>query len=210
MPTDGRTTINQGRLAGQVAIVTGASRGLGAEIAKRLADEAATVVLLGRDTKAGQKVLSEIAEAGGKGEFAVLNAESETEWGKLFNHVKATYGRLDVLVNNAGMAFAPQVFDESASFEQWKRIHAVNLDSVFLGTRGAFGLMKLTSPEKPEAGGSIIQMSSILGIVGNSTLAQYCSTKGAIRNFTKATALAGAAHNIRVNRYDTYSEYLHL
>ena len=181
------------RVAGKVAIVTGATSGLGAAAARRLAEEGANVLVTGRDEGRGQAVVDSIAAAGGEARFQPLDVTDEDAWQATVESATAAHGRLDILVNNAGITRAEPIAE--VTLETWRRIMAVNADGVFLGTRSAIPAMRRSG------GGSIVNMSSVLGIVGTAHLAAYTASKGAVRYFTKCVALECArdGSGIRVN-----------
>lgn len=182
-----------GRLRGEVAIVTGAARGIGEATSRLLALEGAMVVLTDLDEQAGQTATEAIRAQGGQVSFMRHDVASERQWDAVMEHTYGTFGALDVLVNNAGMGLTANV--EETTLEQWHKVMSVNLDGVFLGTRAAIGLMKRHD------GGSIINISSIEGLVGEPDLAAYNASKGGVRLFTKSAALhcARAGYRIRVN-----------
>ena len=181
------------RVAGKVAIVTGAAAGIGQACAQRLAAEGARVAVTDIDAEGGAACVDKIRAAGGDAIFLPHDAASENDWARVVAETVAAFGGLHVLVNNAGFAFAAGI--EETTTEQWRGIMSVNVDGVFLGT-------KLAIPEmRKSGGGSIINMSSVLGITGDAVMAAYCATKGAVRLFTKAVALESAegGWGIRVN-----------
>ena len=181
------------RVAGKVAIVTGATSGLGAAAARRLAEEGANVLVTGRDEGRGQAVVDSIAAAGGTARFHPLDVTDEDAWQATVESATAAHGRLDILVNNAGITRAEPIAE--VTLETWRRIMAVNADGVFLGTKSAIPAMRRSG------GGSIVNMSSVLGMVGTANLAAYTASKGAVRYFTKCVALECArdGSGIRVN-----------
>ena len=139
----------------------------------------------------GKATEAEIAEAGGRATFMRLDVTDEENWQQVIDATVATYGKLDVVVNNAGISGRTTV--EETAAETWDRVMAVNGKGVFLGT-------KLAIPELRRAGGgSIINISSIYGIVGSETSAAYHASKGAVRIFTKSAAIQYAGEGIRVN-----------
>lgn len=180
-----------GRVEGKVALVTGAGSGLGAESARRLAREGAAVVLTDISAEAGQAVADGIADAGGKALFLTQNVAEEARWAEVVAAALKAFGRLDVLVNNAGVAGGGPLLE--TTFEAWRQLMDINLDGVFLG-------MKAAAPVMVEAGaGSIINLSSILGKVGSPGAPAYCASKGGVALLTKATALELAPFGVRVN-----------
>jgi 3(or 17)beta-hydroxysteroid dehydrogenase len=183
------------RVKGKVAIVTGGAVGLGAAQASMLAKEGAEVVVTDIDESSMGKVVADIKNQGGKAVAARLDVTSETDWAKVLNTTIDRFGKLDILVNNAGVIFYKKI--EDTSLAEWRWLMSVNLDGVFLGTRFAIGAMKKTG------GGSIVNISSVAGLVGNPDAAAYHASKGGVRLFTKAAAIecskAGYGYSIRVN-----------
>ncbi|MDZ4370085.1 MAG: glucose 1-dehydrogenase [Phenylobacterium sp.] len=181
-----------GRLDGKVALVTGAASGLGAESARRMAREGATVVLTDLDEAGGRKVADEILAAGGRAAFHLHDVTDEARWAEIVAWTVDEVGRIDVLVNSAGVGSGGEAILE-ATLEGWRRITSINLDGTFLGIRHV-------APVMAAAGrGSIINLSSILGKVGLPGAAAYCASKGAVLMLTKAVALELAPAGVRVN-----------
>lgn len=182
-----------GRVSGKVALVTGAASGIGRACAEVLAREGATVIATDVQADKGVDVVAGIAKAGGKAEFARHDVTSEREWGEIVRRIEKDFGRLDILVNNAGIAVGGMVTD--LSLEDFRRQMAVNVDSVFLGTKTSLPLMR------KHGGGAIVNISSVAGLRGAPRLSAYCASKGAVRLFTKSVALECAAmkDGIRVN-----------
>ena len=181
-----------GRVSGKVVLVTGAASGLGAESARRLAREEAVVVLTDRAAEAGKAVAETIEATGGKAVFYVHDVTVEADWERVVAAVVAQFGRLDVLVNNAGIASSGLEL-MTHSFADWRNVLSINLDGVFLGMRYAGPVIAASG------GGSVINLSSILGKVGFPGAAAYCASKGGVVLLTKAAALEWAPLNIRVN-----------
>ena len=180
-----------GRVAGKVALVTGGASGLGAESARRLAREGAKVVVTDLAAEAGQGVADEILAAGGDAAFLAHDVTEEARWAEVVAAVTDRFGRLDVLVNSAGVGGGEPILE--ATLEGWRRITSINLDGTFLGIRHA-------APVMAAAGrGSIVNLSSILGKVGFPGAAAYCASKGGVAMLTKAVALELAAAGVRVN-----------
>ena len=179
-----------GRVAGKVAVVTGAASGIGRACAELLAAEGARVVLTDLQDEKGLEVARGI---GGDAVFLHHDVIDEDAWAGLIAGIKARVGRLDILVNNAGIAIGGPITEFSLA--DWRRQQAVNVDGVFLGTKHSLPLMRQTG------GGSIINISSVAGLKGSGNLAGYCATKGAVRLFTKAVAMecASARDGVRVN-----------
>ena len=181
-----------GRLDGKVALISGGARGQGALEAEIFAAEGASVVFGDVLDDEGQAVERRITEAGGAAVYVHLDVTSDADWEDAVHTAEARYGRLDVLVNNAGIANAESI--EDTTEELWDRIMQVNAKGVFLGTRKVLPAMRRAG------GGSIINVSSIAGILGRAlTGSAYSASKGAVRTFTKTTAIQHAAEGIRCN-----------
>jgi NAD(P)-dependent dehydrogenase (short-subunit alcohol dehydrogenase family) len=181
-----------GRVDGKVALVTGGASGLGAESARRLAREGAVVVLTDLAADTGRAVADEIAAAGGRADFLVQDVTDEARWAEVTADVLARFGRIDVLVNSAGVGGGGQPILEH-TLEAWRRIVGINLEGTFLGVRHV-------APAMAAAGrGSINNLSSILGKVGLPGASAYCASKGGVLMLTKAVALELAPAGVRVN-----------
>src|SRR5215469_15265918 len=180
------------RLEGKVALISGGARGMGAEAGRLFTKEGAKVVL-GDVLEAGGKIrVEEIRAAGAEATFVRLDVTSESDWAGAVSEAERLYGKLDVLVNNAGIGGGNRI--EDTTLADWERIMAVNSTGVFLGTRAAIPAMRRAG------GGSIINISSQLGLVGtDNSSPQYQSSKGAVRLLTKATAIQYAREGIRAN-----------
>lgn len=184
-------------LAGKVALVTGAAKGLGAAIADGLAAHGAAVVVTDVDEKLGQTVARGIENDGGKATFLKLDVLDETGWETVVEKTIEQFGGLDILVNNAGIEKLQLLAD--TDLESHRRVMAVNVDGVFLGIRTAVRVM---SPGgRSGRGGSIINMSSASGHIGFPGLSSYSASKGAVRLLTKNAAVefARLKLNVRVN-----------
>lgn len=181
------------RVEGKVALVTGGRRGLGKAIAIMLAKEGANVAITDRKEDGADDVLREIKEAGGEGMFLLQDVREEKDWMRVINETISRFGKLDILVNNAGVGAGKNI--EDVTLDEWKWVMSINLDGVFLGTQKAIKAMKKTG------GGSIINMSSIEGIVGDARMAAYDTSKGGLRTLSKSAALhcAKRGYNIRIN-----------
>ncbi|MEM9668294.1 MAG: SDR family oxidoreductase [Pseudomonadota bacterium] len=177
---------------GQVAIVTGAASGIGQAAAMKLARAGAIVLATDIDTSGVKETAAMIVSDGGKCETHEQDVANEETWDAVFEK-GAALGKISTLVNNAGVAVAGPI--EDLSLEDWQRQMAINVDSVFLGTRAAIRAMKETG------GGSIINISSVAGLQGSMGLSAYCASKGSVRLFSKAAAVEAAklGYNIRVN-----------
>ncbi len=179
------------RVAGKVALISGGAGGIGAARAKLLAKEGAAVVIADLLEDEGRAAEAQIAESGGKALFVNLDVTSEDSWRNAVQAAVASFGKLDVLVNNAGISQRAGV--EETTSEAWDKVMDVNVKGVFLGTQAAI-------PEMRKAGGgSIINISSIYGLVGSGASASYHASKGAVRIFNKSTAIQYASENIRAN-----------
>ncbi len=179
------------RLENKVAFISGGARGIGGAQAKLFAREGAKVVIGDLLEEEGRKTEAEINETGGECLFVKLDVTSESEWRQAVTAAVARFGKLDVLVNNAGIYPVNTV--EHTSSEEWDKVMEVNGKGVFLGT-------KVAIPELRKAGGgSIINLSSVAGIVGNKESSSYNASKGAVRLLTKTTAVQYAKEGIRAN-----------
>lgn len=180
------------RMSGKVALITGGGSGIGEAACHRLADEGATVIVADINEESAKRVTTAINNCSGKACAKHQDVTNEKRWVELIDEVVKEFGNLDVLVNNA--AIAPIGTVESTSLDDWSRVQKVNVEGVFMGTREAIKVMK-------KKGGSIINISSGLGIIGEPTMAAYSSSKGATRVFTKSAALhcAREGYAIRVN-----------
>ena len=183
-----------GRLQGKVALVTGAAKGIGAATAKRFSEEGASVVCTDVDKDAGQKMADEIAGDGGAAVFIAHDVTDEAQWEQAVKLAEDKFGALHILVNNAGISPDSTSIEEK-TLESWRRVIAIDLDSVFLGCK--WGIRTI----KKHGGGSIINISSILGLVGQPNASDYNAAKGGVRLLTKSAALecAEAGYGIRVN-----------
>lgn len=176
-------------LAGRVALVTGASRGVGAAAAKALAEAGARVIVTD---------ISDTADvaAGIDGLDFRLDVSSEDNWIEAIAFARKEAGGLDILVNNAGMFLMKSVVE--TTLEEWRRIHAVNLEGAFLGCKHAVPLIAERAMQWA-GGGAIVNISSAAGLVGGANYAAYTSTKGAVRLMSKSLAIELAPRKIRVN-----------
>jgi cyclopentanol dehydrogenase len=192
------------RLVGKVAIVTGGASGIGAETARAFALHGAKVLLTDSNAALGKSVAEEIAGSGGTASFAPQDVRDEALWAKIVTQAEKSYGRLDILCNIAGISGRDPKLNiqtgvtagprlEEQTLEQWNRIMEINATGVFLGTKAAIPAMQRAG------GGSIINISSICGIVGSHANAAYHASKGAVRLFSKAAAIQYAPDKIRVN-----------
>ena len=180
-----------GRLDGKVAIVSGGARGQGAAEARLFASEGASVVFGDILDEKGMKVEAQIRELGGEATYTHLDVTVAEDWRKAVDLAESKYGKLNVLVNNAGIYRESRVADTSV--EEWNLVMGVNATGVFLGTKSVI-------PEMRKAGGgSIINISSTAGLTGGNWGSAYTASKGAVRLLTKATAIQEGKEGIRAN-----------
>ncbi|MGH7110336.1 MAG: SDR family NAD(P)-dependent oxidoreductase [Stellaceae bacterium] len=180
-----------GQVEGKVAIVTGGASGIGAACATTLAREGAKVVITDIDGARGQEVADSIRKAGGEAVFRHQDVSLEEGWSGVIEAAERGFGRLDVMVANAGIGILCRAVE--MSLLDWRRQTAVNLDGVFLSVKYAVPALRRAG------GGSIIITSSVAGLRGSAGLAGYCATKGGVRLFAKAVAMECADDRIRVN-----------
>ena len=192
------------RLIGKIAVVTGGASGIGAETARVFATHGASIVLCDSNAPLGQRVAEEIAAKGANARFAALDVCDERQWAAIVAECEKRYGALNVLCNCAGISgrdpklnlqttptAGPRLAEQT--LEHWNRVMEVNATGVFLGTRAVIGTMQRAG------GGSIINISSICGLIGSHANAAYHASKGAVRIFSKAAAIQYAPDKIRVN-----------
>ena len=180
------------RLDGQVALVTGAGRGIGATIARYLAEAGAEVVLLSRTLSELQTVAQQITEAGGRASLRHCDVTDA----KALRAIIDELPRLDILVNNAGTNIPEPMIE--VSDEHLDHLLNLNIRSCFIAAQAAVKKM-LQDPDRAKKGGSVIHISSQMGHIGSPNRTVYCATKHAIEGLTKAMAIELAEHNIRVN-----------
>ena len=176
-----------GRLAGKVALITGAASGIGRATAALFHGQGAKVVATDRNEAA-------LAGLGPDADLVLAqDVTDEARWRAVVDEVMAAFGRLDILVNSAGIGVLGNI--ETATLADWRKVNAVNVEGTFLGCREAVRAMK------ESGGGSIVNLSSVAGVIGDASSAAYCASKGAVRMLTKSAALhcARAGYKIRVN-----------
>lgn len=185
--------MSTGRVIGKIVLVTGAGSGIGQATATLLAQEGGAVIVADIDATAAERVAAEISQRGGRATGMTLDVADESAWARAIESTLNRYQRLDVLVNNAGISFAKPVADMTLA--EWRRVLAINLDGVFLGTKYAINAMK------PRKCGSIVNVASVAGINAFPGASAYGASKAAIRHFSRIAAIecADAQTGIRVN-----------
>ena len=179
------------RLGGKICLVSGGGRGIGAAVSRVFAREGASVAIGGILENEARRVADEIFELGGRSVPLSLDVGREQDWERAVRSVVDSFGKLDVLVNNAGIFQRATV--EETSADEWDRVMEVNARGVFLGSRAVIPAMR------EAGGGSIVNISSIAGLVGTPIGTAYNASKGAVRLLTKSTAVQYAGEGIRVN-----------
>ena len=192
------------RLVNKVAIVTGGASGIGAETARVFALHGAKVLLTDSNAALGGSVAKEICDRGGAATFVAQDVRDEAQWSMIVAQAEKSYGRLDIVCNIAGISgrdpkmniqtgltAGPRLAEQT--LKHWNWVMEINATGVFLGTKAAIPAMQRAG------GGSIINISSICGIIGSHANAAYHASKGAVRIFSKAAAIQYAPDNIRVN-----------
>ena len=179
------------RLENKVALISGGARGMGAAEARLFASEGAKVVIGDVLEEEGRQTEAQINEAGGECLFMRLDVTSESAWQDVVAATVARFGKLDILVNNAGIFRTERV--EDTTEQSWDQVMDVNAKGVFLGTKHAIQEMRKVG------GGSIVNISSVAGLVGSPYSAAYNASKGAVRLLTKSTAIQYAKDGIRAN-----------
>ena len=179
------------RFDGRVAMVTGGASGIGKTTALRIASEGGSVVIADLQDEAGAAAVAEIDQSGGKAAFVHLDVTDEQGWADAVASTLDRFGGLDILVNNAGIGDTEPL--EVTTFDTWNKVVAVTQTSVFLGMKAAADALKSSDD------GSVINISSMYGIVGSGVSPAYHAAKGAVRLLTKTTALGWAKEGVRVN-----------
>ena len=178
-------------LSGKGAIVTGGASGIGEACSETLAREGAAVLITDIDDLRGKDVVARIAKAGGKAHYLNHDVRDEAAWPGVIAEAEKRFGRLDIMVANAGIGIMAPI--ASMTLADWQKQQSINLDGVFLSVKHAIPALK------KQGGGSIVLMSSIAGLRGAPGLAAYSATKGGVRLLAKSVALEHAADNIRCN-----------
>jgi NAD(P)-dependent dehydrogenase (short-subunit alcohol dehydrogenase family) len=179
------------QVAGKAAIVTGGASGIGEACSETLAREGASVLITDIDDHLGKAVVERILKAGGKARYLHHDVRDEAGWPGVIAEAEKSFGRLDIMVANAGIGIMSPI--ETMTLADWQRQQAINLDGVFLSVKHAIPAMRKAG------GGSIVMMSSIAGLRGAPGLAGYAATKGGVRLLAKSVALEHAADKIRCN-----------
>ena len=179
------------RLQDKVALISGGARGMGAVEAKLFAQNGAKVVIGDLLDDDGRRTEAEINESGGQCIYVHLDVTNEQSWQDAVTTAIDRYGKLDILVNNAGIYRTHNVLETPA--DEWDQVMDINAKGVFLGTKAAIPAMR------QNGGGSIVNISSVAGLIGNFMSSAYTASKGAVRLFTKSTAIQYAPDGIRAN-----------
>lgn len=181
-------TAVQGRIAGKVAIITGAAQGIGEAIARRFVAEGGRVIATDQNDERGESLTRELGDAAS---YLPLDVRDPQRWAEVVSEVTATHGRVDVLVNNAGTGFASKLID--VDLEEHRRVTDINQHGTF------YGMQAVSRAMIPAGGGTIVNISSIDGLVGVRGMATYVGTKFAVRGMTRSAAIELGPHGIRVN-----------
>jgi NAD(P)-dependent dehydrogenase (short-subunit alcohol dehydrogenase family) len=191
-----------GRLENKVAIITGSAEGIGRATAKLFAKEGCRVIVADINEDKGKSVAIEIKQFGGNATFLMLDVSSENSWRKTMESTLRKYGKLNVLVNNAGISRAKDI--EHTTLEDWNQIMGVNATGIFLGTKYAIKSMKNNNELC-----SIINRSSIDGQIAESGLFAYCASKGAVTILTKSAALCCGEKGYKIRVNSVHPGYIH-
>jgi len=179
------------RLEGKVALVTGAARGIGAEISRLFASEGACVVVTDHREELGEAVAASIRDAGGRALYHPLDITVEAGWAAAVEAATSAFGGIDVLINNAGIIRVKPLVE--TTLEEFHKVLETDLVGAFLGMKAVFGTMRA------RGGGSIVNFSSVQGLEGRDRMSAYTAAKFGVRGLTKTAAIEFGAHGIRVN-----------
>ena len=191
-----------GRLQGKIAIVTGSAEGIGQATARLFAHEGAKVVVADINEEKGIRIAQEIKDIGDEAMYIRLDVTSEENWQSLMKETVERYEKLNILVNNAGISRIADI--ENTTMEDWNTTMAVNAMGVFLGTKHAILTMKNNGERC-----SIVNRSSIDGLVAEPDLFSYCASKGAVTTLTKSAALSCGAKGYRIRVNSVHPAYVH-
>lgn len=180
-------------LGGKVALVTGAASGIGRAAARALAEAGAIVIALDRDEAGARSVVDEIIQHGGEAEARALDVTSQAQWNDVAAWLRGRWGRVDILVNSAGVALSDRVGD--TDIEIHHRTFAINVEGTLMGMATALSFMRETGK------GAIVNISSTASLQGNPTMASYGASKAAVSHYTRSAAkeTIRAGHDIRIN-----------
>jgi 3(or 17)beta-hydroxysteroid dehydrogenase len=186
------------RLDGKIALISGAARGIGAETARKMAAAGATVVIGDVLIERVRETAKEIADAGGKALPLALDVTSESSWADAVTAATKQFGKLDILINNAGIFLGKDLMD--ATLDEWNRLVAINMTGVWLGTKACAPALA-GSGKASRHGSAIVNLASVAGLVGSQLDPLYSMSKGGVTLFTKSAALAFGRKGwrIRVN-----------
>lgn len=184
-----------GRMEGKIALITGGASGLGRATAELFVSEGARVMIADIDTARGEALAASLGEAGG---FVRLDVTDEADWKAAIAATQKRFGGLHVLVQSAGIALTASVTE--TSLEDWRRVHAIDLDGVFLGCKHGVPAIAeaLADPESGSASGAIVNISSIAGVIAGHNLAAYNSAKAGVRHLSKSVALHCARQGLAI------------
>jgi len=188
------------RVDNKVAIITGGGSGIGAASSLLLAQAGASVVVTDIDEAAAAQSAAKIGDAGGKAMSLPHDVVNESDWQQVIDATLSSFGPLDILVNNAGVSGASHQTFETTTFDQWRRVIGINLDGVFLGCQKAVRAMKAGS-------GSIVNISSVMGMVGGAGAA-YNASKGGVRLLTKSVAVYCGNNGYRIRANSVHPGYI--
>ena len=194
-----------GRVEDKIALVSGAASGIGAACARVLAAEGAKVMLVDLNDDLAAAVVADIRSAGGTADYVHHDVTDEMAWIALMVEIEARLGGLNIAVNCAGTSVTELTFPTDTTLEEWQRINRINLDGTFLATKHELALMMKTSP----VNGSIINISSVLGIVGQPGIAAYNASKGGVRLYSKSVALSCAKERVKVRVNTIHPGFIH-